>query len=598
MAYYPDELIEEVRSRNDIVDVVSSYVSLKKQGSRYFGLCPFHSEKTPSFSVSREKQMYYCFGCHAGGNVFTFVMQYEHVSFPEAMEILAQRAGVSLPEREMTAGERRKEDRRARILEANREAAKYYYRLLKSGRGETAREYFRKRKLTDETIAHFGLGYSDKTGSDVYRYLKKKGYDDEILKASGLVTIDEKRGGRDKFWNRVMFPIMDANSRVIGFGGRVMGDGKPKYLNSPETEVFDKSRNLYALNFARSSRRPGFILCEGYMDVIALHQAGFDNALASLGTSLTSGQAAVLKRYRKEIWLCYDSDEAGQNASVRAIPILKNAGLRVKVIHMDPYKDSDEFIKAEGAESFQKRIDGAENSFLFEIHRMEKSYDMRDPESNAEFFRETAKRLAGFPEEIERENYLRAITAEYHVEPGQLRSLVKSYAARGITSSWEREEAAPVRGEYRNREQKKQENISKPQRELLTWLIEEPSLYGAVSRYVGPEDFTEPLYREAAGRLYQQLAAGTVNPAQIISGFPDEEQQKEAASLFQTPPELPEGKEKKERALTELVLRVKESGLDVQEAQAAPGDLAETQRIIGERKKLQKLKKDRIRLDG
>ena len=297
MPYYSDELIEEVRSRNDIVDVIGSYVRLKKKGSTYFGLCPFHNEKTGSFSVSPNKQMYYCFGCGAGGNVFTFLMQYENFTFGEAMQSLADRVGIELPQQEMTSAQRREADRRTRLLEINKEAAKYFYTLLRSPRGQKAYQYFKKRELSDETMQKFGLGYSDQYSDDLYRYLRKKGYDDDILKDSGLITIDEVRGGHDKFWNRAMFPIMDVHNRVIGFGGRVMGDGEPKYLNSPETRIFDKSRNLYGLNIARTTRKNQLLLCEGYMDVIALHQAGFDNAVASLGTALTSGHANLLKRY-------------------------------------------------------------------------------------------------------------------------------------------------------------------------------------------------------------------------------------------------------------------------------------------------------------
>ena len=242
----------------------------------------------------------------------------------------------------------------------------------------------------------FGLGYSNKYSDDLYQYLKKQGYEDELLKDSGLVTIDERRGGHDKFWNRAMFPIMDANNRVIGFGGRVMGEGEPKYLNSPETMIFDKSRNLYGLNFARSSRRPHILLCEGYMDVIALHQAGFDNAVASLGTSFTSGHANLLKRYTKEVYLTFDSDGAGVKAALRAIPILKEAGLTAKVINMRPYKDPDEFIKALGAEEYQKRIDEAENSFMFEVRMLERDYDLADPESKTKFFYAVARKMPEF----------------------------------------------------------------------------------------------------------------------------------------------------------------------------------------------------------
>ena len=365
--------------------------------------------------MSPGKQMYYCFGCGAGGNVLTFVMQYENFTFQEAMQSLAERAGIELPKQEMTAAQRQKADRRAKLLEINKTAAKYFYMLLRSPQGQHALDYFIRRELTPQTMQHFGLGYSGKYSDDLYRYLKKQGYPDDLLKDSGLIIFDEKRGGYDRFWNRAMFPIMDVNNRVIGFGGRVMGDGEPKYLNSPETVIFDKSRNLYGLNFARVSRRPHILLCEGYMDVIALHQAGFDNAVASLGTAFTSGHANLLKRYTKEVYLTFDSDGAGVKAALRAIPILKEAGLTAKVIDMRPHKDPDEFIKALGAEEYQKRIDRAENSFLFEIRMLERDYDLKDPESKTEFFRQVSRRILEFPEALERENYIEAIAGRYQI---------------------------------------------------------------------------------------------------------------------------------------------------------------------------------------
>ena len=303
---YSDDIIEEVRMKNDIVDVISQYVKLTRRGSTYFGLCPFHNEKTPSFSVTPSKQMYYCFGCGAGGNVYNFIMEYENYSFGEALSHLADRAGVELPKIEYSREAREKAEQRAALLEINKLAAQYFYYQLRREGGKTAYGYLTGRGLSEETIRKFGLGYSDKYSDDLYKYLKGKGYSDELLRESGLFNVDERRGMYDKFWNRVIFPIMDVNNRVIGFGGRVMGDGKPKYLNSPETKIFDKSRNLYGLNVARTTRKNYLILCEGYMDVIAMHQAGFTNAVASLGTALTSGHASLVKRYTKEVLLLYD----------------------------------------------------------------------------------------------------------------------------------------------------------------------------------------------------------------------------------------------------------------------------------------------------
>ena len=298
--YYSEEVIEEVRTKNDIVDVISGYVRLQKKGSSYFGLCPFHNEKSPSFSVSREKQMYYCFGCGAGGNVFTFLMDYENFSFVEALKFLADRAGVALPEMEYSKEAKARADRKTQLLEINKLAAQYFYVQLKSEQGKTAHAYLTGRQLSEETIKAFGLGYSRKYSDDLFRYLRKRGYTEDLIRQAGLINTDEKNGVYDKFWNRVMFPIMDVNNRVIGFGGRVMGDAKPKYLNSPETEIFDKSRNLYGLNRARTSRKPYFLVCEGYMDVIALHQAGFTNAVASLGpmTAMRQGRERRFGQFR------------------------------------------------------------------------------------------------------------------------------------------------------------------------------------------------------------------------------------------------------------------------------------------------------------
>ena len=283
--FYPEELIEEIREKNDIVDVIGAHVKLQRKGSSYFGLCPFHNEKSPSFSVSPDKQMYYCFGCGAGGNVYTFMMEYENFSFQEAVKALADRAGVALPEREYSEEEKKAADIRSRILELNKMAANYFYYQLRTENGKQAMEYLKGRQLSDETIKGFALGFANKYSNDLYRYLKNKGVSDELLRESGLMNVDEKHGMYDKFWNRVMFPIQDVNGRVIGFGGRVMGDGKPKYLNSPETKVFDKSRNLYGLHIARTTRKKYLLVCEGYMDVISMHQAGFKNAVASLGTA-------------------------------------------------------------------------------------------------------------------------------------------------------------------------------------------------------------------------------------------------------------------------------------------------------------------------
>ena len=497
--YYSDEVVEEVRAASDIVDVIGSYIKLQKKGSNHMGLCPFHGEKTPSFSVSGSRQMYHCFGCGVGGNVFTFLMEYENFSFPEAIRHLAERAGMKLPEEEFTPEAKRKADRRMRLFDINKEAAKFYYVQMKKDAGQTAYGYFKKRGLSDETITKFGLGYSDKGGRELYRYLKSQGFEDDILKESGLFTFDEKRGVYDKFWNRAMFPIMDGNSKVIGFGGRVMGEGEPKYLNSPETTIFDKSRNLYALNYARQSRKSFFLLCEGYMDVISLHQAGFTNAVASLGTAFTGLQANLISRYVKEVYITYDSDGAGQKAALRAIPILRAAGISAKVINMKPYKDPDEFIKALGAEEYEKRIQNARNSFYFEIDVLKSEFDFSDPEQKTKFFRETAKKLLQFTEELERRTYTEAIAKEYQISFDMLNRLVNQYGSAEMPGEEKKE---PV---YKERKKQKQEGgLYTSQKLLLTWFTTDPTLLGKVKGIVTAEDFTDEFYYGAAKEVFEQ----------------------------------------------------------------------------------------------
>ena len=589
--YYPEELIEEVRTRNDIVEVISGYVRLQKKGSNYFGLCPFHNEKSPSFSVSPGKQMYYCFGCGAGGNVITFLMEYENQTFPEAVRTLAQRAGIALPEADDSKEARQADSRRAKLLEINEEAAKYFYYQLRTERGSVGMEYLRKRELSDETMNHFGLGYANKYSNDLIQYLKSKGYSEDLIRDAGLCNVDEKHGMYDKFWNRVMFPIQDINHRVIGFGGRVMGDGKPKYLNSPETEIFDKSRNLYGLNFARTSRKGNVILCEGYMDVIAMHQAGFTQAVASLGTAFTSGQASLLRRYANEILLSYDSDGAGVNAALRAIGILKEAGMTGRVINLEPYKDPDEFIKALGGEEFQKRLDHAENSFFFELRQLQKNYDLSDPEQKTAFHREIARKLCTFSEEVERENYIEAVAQKYHIGFENLRRLVGTYAAQtGL--------AQPVIRPKSGVQKKNTaaEGIKNSQKLLLTWLVEQPQLYRQISKYISPKDFTEGLYEKVADRLFEELEQGNINPASIISMFEEEEDQREAASLFHTKLERLESTAEQEKALHDIVCAVKRNSYERDSAQLGT-DVAALNRVIAGKKQLEELAKTHISLE-
>lgn len=608
--FYPEEVIEEVRMRSDIVDIISGYVKLQKKGSNLFGLCPFHHEKSPSFSVAPSKQMYHCFGCGVSGNVITFVMEYENYSFREAVEMLADRAGVKLPKVEYTKEMKAQADLKASLLEINKLAANYFYYQLKQPHGKTGYDYLKRRQLSDETIRRFGLGYSNKVSDDLYKYLKSKGYEDSVLKESGLVTIEE-RGSRDKFWNRVMFPIMDVNNRVIGFGGRVMGDGEPKYLNSPETRLFDKSRNLYGLNYARTSRQKSILLCEGYMDVIAMHQAGFTNAVASLGTAFTEQHAMLLKRYTDQVILTYDSDGAGVKAALRAIPILKQAGISAKVLNMKPYKDPDEFIKNLGAEEFKKRIEQARNSFLFEIDVLKAGCDMQDPEQKTAFYNNTARKLLQFSEALERDNYIQAVSREFYINYEDLRRLVNrlgnrygtgTLAAGGAegagtagsrnsgSGAYGTEAAAADRaGTARSGKKKeKEEGIRQSERLLLTWLIEDSSLFEKIKGIIGPEDFVKPLYRKAAEEVFRAHDEGEVKPAAILNHFIDDEgSYKEVAALFNASLEESLSNEEQKKAFAETIRRVKKSSLDDRIRKAA--DLDELQRLIKEQAGLSSL---------
>lgn len=590
--YYPDDLVEEVRTKNDIVDVISGYIRLQKKGANHFGLCPFHNEKSPSFSVSGPKQMYYCFGCGAGGNVFTFIMEYENYSFAEAVKLLAERAGVNLPEIEYSEEMKRKEGRKSRLLEINKESARYFYYQLRSKRGEAGYRYLAGRGLGEETMKKFGLGFASVSSNDLVQYLRSKEYSDDLIQEAGVASFDERLGLHDKFWNRVMFPIQDTNHRVIGFGGRVMGDGKPKYLNSPETMIFDKSRNLYGLNFARTSRRNRMILCEGYMDVIAMHQAGFTEAVASLGTAFTIGQAGLIGRYVKEVLLAYDSDGAGTNAALRAIGILKEAGLGGKVINMEPYKDPDEFMKNLGPEEFAKRIETAENSFFFELRMLEREYDFKDPESKTKFHREIARKLCGFPEEVERENYLEAVAEKYHIGFENLRKLVASYAAQtGL--------AVPVKrpktgiGEKKNMPE---ENRKNAQKLLITWLTDEPEIYPKIAKYIRAEDFTVELYRKVADKLLEGLSKGDFSPASLISFFSDEEEQREVASLFNTKLEALQTKQEREKALRDILYTVKRNSYEFY-SERMGSDVEALNQVIAGKKALEELSKTHISLD-
>ena len=581
--FYSEDLIEEVRSRNDIVDVINSYVSLKKKGNTYTACCPFHNEKTPSFHVSRDKQLYHCFGCGAAGTVYTFLQQYENYTFPEAVEFLADRAGVVLPKREMTERERMEADYNSALREINKMAAGYFYYALRMKDGEPARNYLTGRGLSEDTIRNFGLGYSRMYRDDLYKYLKQKGYSDELLKDSGLVRFDEKHGAGDVFWNRVMFPIMDLNGKVIGFGGRVMGDGLPKYVNSQETKIYEKRRHLYGFHLARRSKREGYILCEGYMDVISMHQAGFDNATASLGTAFTIQQAMLLKRYTDKVYLAYDSDGAGVNAAQKAIPILREVGISARVINMQPYKDPDEFMKNLGAEEFEKRIAQAESSLMFQVRIAAGNYNQQDPEGRTQFQQEVVKLVSVLKDPLERDNYIEAIANQYFIDKKKLTDSVNRYGKYQMERKQYQEAVQEETPQDTRKRERLEERKQQPQRLLLTWLVNYPAqLFPQLREKITPEDFVDEPYHRLAEQLFEQYeTTGAVNPALLINQYEDMEEQMRVASVLQKTLQIEPSPEDNSLIITEIVQKVKEESIKNQLAHLQ--DYSKLQDLISQR---------------
>ena len=593
--YYPDSVIDEVRSRNDIVSVIGQYVALKRAGSGYQGLCPFHSEKTPSFHVTPSRQIYKCFGCQKGGNVFTFVMEYENVSFPEALRILAERVGYELPKQEESNYGAEMRTKRERMLTLYKEAAEYYYRKLRSEAGKFGMEYLAGRQLTADTMRQFGLGYSD---GKLYAELKDR-YDDTFLRESGLFTFRENGGAGDKFFNRVMFPIFDNNGKVIAFGGRVMGDAKPKYLNSPESLIFNKSRNLYHLNLARRSRRGYLILCEGYMDVISLTQAGFDNAVATLGTALTEQQAMILARYTKDVVLTYDSDGAGQTAINRAIPILYQAGIRAKVVDMSPYKDPDEFIKNLGSEEYEKRIREARSSYRFEMEYLQTQFGdigSTDNTDGANAFLDAAARwMVRYEDELERETYMKAFCKDYNVSYQAFARKVNRIGAeegkrKAAEAAREQQEAARAAevldgdGEVQETpagRAAKRDDILNTQDYLVTILGNLPRARKVIRKYLTVDDFTGNVYQEVVRRCYECDENSPVDVAMIVSRFETTEEQRLAADMLSDEMALRTGDVSK--AVEDAVMKMHKRRTENRIARAKEeNDVKEASRLIRE----------------
>jgi len=504
--YYPEEVIEEVRLRNDIVEVVSGYVKLERKGRRYFGLCPFHGEKTPSFCVEPAKQFFYCFGCNKGGSVIQFIMSIENLDFPEALKHLAERAGITLPEPDDNA-EREKSRIRKEILDINKEAARFFFSVLAGKNGLEAQGYLKKRGLTEKTIRRFGLGLAPAGWNELTETLLAKGVSDELLIASGL-SVRAKSGELiDRFRGRIMFPIFDIRGNIVGFGGRVMDQSQPKYLNSPDTPVYNKSRELYGLNFARQSKIKKLLMVEGYMDVISLHQAGIDYAVASLGTALTQMQAWILKKYAEEVIIGYDSDSAGQAATMRGIDILERAGCNVRILLIPDGKDPDEYIRNNGPEKFKNLIDRAISLLDYKIRAENKMHNLDTVEDKLKVLNSIADILAAHDNSIERELYSKYYAEQYGIS---LESLANEVAKRRKKlESVRNGPAASRRPAGTDRESQPAVKIDSRYGELeymlLVMLCNDNHLFGRISARYGLEDFNDQGAKKVAEKLYGRL---------------------------------------------------------------------------------------------
>lgn len=586
---YPQELIDEIRMQNDIVSVISEYITLKPKGSSYFGLCPFHNESTPSFSVSADKQFYYCFGCGESGNVYSFIMRMENCDFPEAVKRLADRAHIALPEPEYSAEAARTERLKQQIYEAHKAAGRYYYAALHSRNGEKALAYLNGRGVREDIQKKFGIGYAPAGRDHLRRYLADKGFSREVMVKSGLVMESkDKNGLYDRFFNRLMFPIFDMQGRAIAFGGRVIDKGEPKYLNSPETAVFNKSKTLYGMNFAKAARKNEIILVEGYMDMISIYQAGFQNVVAGLGTAFNSDHARTLRKLAQSVILLYDSDEAGTRAALRAIPVLVNGGFDVKVTQVTGAKDADEFIKKYGPEEFSKLLVDAVSHITFRINCAKKNYNMDNADHRVRFAEEAARVLADVSNDIERDVYTKETAAVCGIDEAALRSRVKKImdATEGEFLREAEKKRKRVYSESKSRDTRLK-GMDEAQRRVLSMSAENGRVLRAVFSVLRPEEFEEGVYRRLAERIYSDSVEGKKSePADMVSCFESLEDQNTAAAVFAAKSPI-DDITRLEKAVTENVRLIKKSYMDSLLAKAETAE--DIKKLIDQKRKLDEL---------
>ncbi len=532
---FPESFLQELKMRNDITEIVSSYVTLKRHGRNMVGLCPFHGEKTPSFNVYTENGSFYCFGCGAGGDVITFIMRIENLDYVDAVKYLAQRAGMELPENSYDDSLSRL---RNRVFEANRTAARFYFDALYSQSGRAGLDYFRSRGLSDRTIRRFGLGFADDDWTSLCKYMRSKGFKDSELVAANL-AVQRKNGNGiyDRFTNRVMFPIIDLRGNVIAFGGRIMTDEKPKYLNTSDTPVFKKSANLFSLNNAKNSGTRTLILCEGYMDVISVNQAGFANAVATLGTALTSEQAVLMKRYADEVIICYDADEAGQKATARAIPILRNAGLLIRVLNIPNGKDPDEFIRSHGADgpaAFKAVIEKSGNDVEYRLQKLRLANNIETTDGKVAYLEAAAKVVAEISSPIERDVYASKICAELAIDKNsfirQLENISKRRYREGAKKQARKIQTdLSGRNDKINSEHYKKPRSSSAEEALVVYMINNPDSAEEIASHLKPEQFQNSLIRRYYEYFLGRIQSGYEPLTNIAADFT----QDEASKLFQ-----------------------------------------------------------------
>ena len=526
---FPDSFLQELKLRSDITEIASSYVNLKRHGRNMVGLCPFHGEKTPSFNIYTENGSFYCFGCGAGGDVITFIMKIENLDYVEAVKFLAQRAGMEMPENTYDDSLSKL---RMRIYEANREAARFFHATLLSQRGQSGLNYLRGRALSDRTIRHFGLGFADDDWNSLCNHLKNKGFSEyEIYSANLAFKRKNGNGIYDRFVNRVMFPIIDLRGNVIAFGGRIMTDEKPKYLNTSDTPVFKKSENLFSLNNAKSSGTRTLILCEGYMDVIALNQAGFTNAVATLGTALTNEQAVLMKRYADEVIICYDADGAGQKATARAIDILRNAGLPIKILTVPSGKDPDEFIRSKGENgpaAFKLLIEKCGNDIEYRLMKLKENYNLNTTDGKVAFLNEAVKIVATIESPIERDVFASKLCAELEIDKNAFLeqiSKVKRRDRRENIKKETRQIQAELNGQSDkiNREHYKKPRSSSAEEALLVYLINNPDYANSISERVTPDKFSNSLIKRYYEYVLSKIKSGYEPLTSVSSNFNSDE---------------------------------------------------------------------------